>query len=77
MKVLSRVSETWSQERFPDSSDLDSSSTEFIGSKIELLVKHIEAFLEELGEVSVMGQDLVQLLEVQLSIIKKKNLEVI
>ncbi len=67
------MTRSWSSE---EQSDLDNWSTECIVSKIELSVKHIEAFREELVAVSAMGQDLVLLLEAQLSIIKKTNLEV-
>ncbi len=67
------MNRTWSQSGLL--SELDNWSTECTASKIELLVKHIEAFLEELVEVSNMGQDLAQLLEAQLSIIKRKSLE--
>ncbi len=74
MKVSSRVIRSWYQLELP--SGLDNSSTECIVSKIGLLVKHIEAFREELAKASAMGLDLEQLLEAQLSIIKKKNLEV-
>ncbi len=74
MKVSSRVNKAWLSE-LP--SDSDSSSTEFIGSKTELLSKHIEAFLKMLEEVSATEQELGQLLEVLLSSIKTKNKEVI
>ncbi len=57
-------------------SELDRSSTEYIGSKIELLVKHLEAIQEEFATVSSMVQELEQLLEVQLNIISQKNLKV-
>ncbi len=52
-------------------------STEFIGSKTEVLVKHIEAFLEELEKVSAMEQELGLQLEELLSIISKKKTEVV
>ncbi len=67
---------TWLSARFLRLSDLDRLSTECIVSKTEQLVKHIEAFREELVEVSVMVQDLEQLLGQQLSFIKMKKPEV-
>ncbi len=66
----------WSLERFLASSDSDKLSTEYTVFKTELLLKHIVAFLEALDEVSVMGQDLEHLLEVQLNFIKMKKQEV-
>ncbi len=77
MKVSSRVTRSWSQERFQQSSELGLLCTVSSEHKTEQLVQHIEAFLVKLGEVSSMEQDLVQLLEVLLSIIKKKRTEVI
>ncbi len=66
----------WLSARFLRLSDLDRLSTECIVSKTGLLVKHIEAFREELVEVSVMVQDLERLLVQQLSFIKMKKPEV-
>ncbi len=61
----------WQQLVLP--SDLVNLSTECIVSKIELLVKHIEAFHEELVVVSRMEQDLARLLVQQLNFIKMKS----
>ncbi len=76
MKVLSRVIKNWLPEQSRVQSDLDNWFTGCTVSKIELLVEHIEAFRVRLDEVSSMEQDLVLLLEAQLSIIRKKKLEV-
>ncbi len=65
----------WLSEPLLQQSELDKWSTEYIDFKIEQLLKRIEGFREELVEVSVTGQDLVQLLEALLSIIKKRKLE--
>ncbi len=54
-------------------SGLDKSSTEFIAFRIELLEKHLEVIREASDTVSSMVQELARLLEVQLSIIKKKS----
>ncbi len=57
-------------------SELDKLSTGCTVSKIELLLKHIVAFHEELLVVSSMVPELERLLEEQLSIIRKtKKLE--
>ncbi len=66
---------TWSSVSLPMQSELDQYCTKSTVSKIELLVKHIVAFREELVAVSVMAQDLEQLLEAQLSIINKRKTE--
>ncbi len=51
------------------------SSTNYTGSKIELLVRHIEVFRQQLARESHMAQELeLQLVEL-LSIIKMKNRE--
>ncbi len=65
----------WLPEPFQQLSDSDRWFTEYIVSKTELLVKHIEAFQEELAKVSAMEQDLEQLLVQQLNFIKMKKPE--
>ncbi len=55
----------------------DKSSTEFTGSKIGLLVKHIADFRAELAKVSAMGQLLELQLEVLSNIINPKKTEAI
>ncbi len=60
-------------EQYLPLSDSDRWFTEYIVSKTELLVKHIEVFREELAKVSVMEQDLEQLLVQQLNFIKMKR----
>ncbi len=67
----------WQQVLFPQSSDSDKWFTEYIVSKTELLVKHIEAFREELAVVSAMEQDLEQLLAQQLNFINRKKTEAV
>ncbi len=55
------------------SSDSDKWFTEYIVSKTGQLVEHIEAFRAELDAVSVMVQDLEQLLDQQLNFIKMRK----
>ncbi len=73
MKVSSRVTRNWPLGQRLRSDRL---STEYTGSKIGLLVRHIQAFREELVEVSVMGQELELQLEELLSIINQKKTKV-
>ncbi len=72
MKVPSRVmSKVWSLSRQP--SDLDKYCTGLLLNRTELLEKHIEVIQGKLDVVSSMEQDLAQLLEALLNIIKTQR----
>ncbi len=74
MKVSSRVTENWSQERLLLSSGLASLRIKSLEPRIRLLVELIKDIDQISDEEFNTVQDLVQSLEVLLNIIKMKRL---